>query len=76
MSITITIEEAQAKLSELIAQLTPGEDVVITQNAQPVAELHLIATGKPQPRFGSCQGMLTIVAEDEDHLEDFKEYMP
>ena len=76
MSTTVTIEEAQAKLPELIAQLAPGEDVVITQNAQPVAELHLIAKEKPRPRFGNCQGMLTIVAEDEEHLEDFKEYMP
>jgi len=73
MSTTITIEEAQAKLPELIAQLTPGEDVVITQNAHPVAELHLIAEAKPRPQFGSCQGMLTIVAEDEEHLKDFKE---
>ena len=76
MPTTITIEEAQAKLPELIAKLAPGEDLVITQNAQPVAELHLIAKGKPRPRFGSCQGMLTIVSEDEEHLEDFKEYMP
>jgi antitoxin (DNA-binding transcriptional repressor) of toxin-antitoxin stability system len=75
MSTSITIEEAQAKLPELIAQLTPGEDVVITQNAQPVAELHRIIIEKPRPRFGSCQGMLTTVTEDKEHLEDFKEYM-
>lgn len=66
MPTIVTIEEAQAKLLELITQLAPREDVVITQNAQPVAELHLIAKGKPQPRFGSCQGMLTIIAEDEE----------
>jgi antitoxin (DNA-binding transcriptional repressor) of toxin-antitoxin stability system len=76
MPTTLTIEEAQAKLPELIARLAPGEDVIITQNAQPVAELHLIAKGKPRPRFGNCRGMLTIVAEDEEHLADFKEYMP
>jgi len=75
MSITITLEEAQAKLPELIAKLTPGEEIVITQNAQPVAELHLIAKEKPRPRFGICQGMLTIITEDEEYLEDFKEYM-
>ena len=75
MSTTITIEEAQAKLPELIATLAPGEDVVITQDAQPVAELHRIAKEQPRPQFGNCQGMLTIVAEDEEHLADFKEYM-
>jgi len=30
MSTTISVEEAQAKLPELIAQLAPGEEVVIT----------------------------------------------
>ena len=73
---SISLEEAQAKLSEIIGKLGPGEEVVITKDDRPVAELRSIAAGKPQPRFGSCKGMLTIEAEDEEHLEDFKEYMP
>ena len=36
---TVTIQEAQAKLSDLIHQLSPGEEVVITENNQPVAKL-------------------------------------
>jgi len=75
MSATVTIEEAQARLPELIAQLVPGEEVVIAQNNQPVAELRSLPTGNPQPRFGSCKGKLTIVAEDDEHLKDFQEYM-
>ncbi len=75
MSTLITLEEAQAKLPEIIAQLAPGEDVVITQDAQPIAAVHRIPKEQMQPRFGSCKGMLTIAAEDEDHLEDFQEYM-
>ena len=39
MSATITVEEAQAKLKEIIHQLAPGEEVVITENQQPVAKL-------------------------------------
>ena len=71
---TISIEEAQATLPDIVSQLGPGEEVVITKDDQPVAELRSLAAGKPQPRFGSCKGMLTIVTEDEEHLEDFKEY--
>ena len=72
----ITIEEAQAKLPDLIHNLTPGDEVVITENDQPVAKLVGSAPEKPRPVPGRCKGMLTIVAEDEEHLEDFKEYMP
>jgi prevent-host-death family protein len=74
---TMTIEEAQAKLSEVIDKLTPGEEVIITRNEQPVAKL----VGKQQPirkprRPGSAKGKLVILAEDDEHLEDFKNYMP
>lgn len=72
----VSIEEAQAKLPQLIEQLSEGEQVVITQNQRPVARL--LAEEKPQraPRkAGNCKGMLTIIADDEEHLRDFREYM-
>ena len=74
---TVTLEEAQAKLPELIEKLALGEELVITRNNQPVAKL----VGQQQPvrkprRPGSAKGKLVILAEDDEHLEDFKEYMP
>ena len=75
MNAMVTIEEAQAKLPDLIHNLTPGEEVVITENNEPVAKL-VGSPQKPRPLPGRCKGMLTIIAEDDEHLEDFKEYMP
>lgn len=72
----ITLEEAQSSLPELIDRLKPGTEIVITRNNQPVAELHLPTGALPQPRFGNCRGSLTIIAEDDEHLQDFREYMP
>lgn len=74
---SVTLEEAQAKLADLIRKLTPGEEVVITDNNQPVARLVSEKTAprqRPQPGLG--KGMITIVADDEEHLKDFAEYMP
>lgn len=75
MSATITVEEAQGKLKELIHQLAPGEEVVITENQQPVAKL--VATGAPPERkLGTLKGTVRYIAPDFDApLEDFKEYM-
>ena len=74
---TVTIQEAQAKLADLIHKLTPGDEVVITENNQPVARL---VSEKPpvrqRPGPGLCKGMITIVADDDEHLKDFEEYMP
>jgi len=72
----VTIQEAQAKLPDLIHQLMPGEELVITENDLPVAKLVAQAAEKPRPMAGRCKGMLTILAEDDEHLQDFKEYMP
>jgi antitoxin (DNA-binding transcriptional repressor) of toxin-antitoxin stability system len=73
---TLTIPEAQATLPEIVENLKPGEEVIITHNQQPVAKLIPFSPAGPQPVFGSCRGKLVIVAEDEEHLADFNEYMP
>ncbi len=74
--MTVTLEEAQARLPELIERLGPGESVVITQNETAVARLTAEGPPRRKPRQpGNCKGMLTIVADDEEHLKDFAEYM-
>jgi prevent-host-death family protein len=73
---SVTLEEAQAQLPELIERLRPGESLVITHRAAPVARLTAEGPPKRKPRQpGNCQGMLTIVADDNEHLKDFAEYM-
>ncbi len=78
MATTISVEEAQARLQDLIRQLAPGEELILTENQQPVAKL-VGAQAKPKtsrPGPGLCKGMITYMAPDFDApLEDMKEYM-
>lgn len=72
----VTLEAAQANLVELIARLLPGETVLITRNEQPVARLVIEEPPPRHPRkAGSAKGRLFILQDDE-HPEDFKEYLP
>jgi antitoxin (DNA-binding transcriptional repressor) of toxin-antitoxin stability system len=73
---TITLEEAQSHLGEIIDKMTPGEEIVLTRGDQPVARIVADSGEKPHPVPGRGKGMLTIIAEDDDHLKDFAEYMP
>jgi len=73
MSTTVEFDQAWTKLKDLIAQLGPNDEVVIIENNRPIARL--LAPSRGQPQFGSCKGMLTIVQDDDEHLEDFKDYM-
>jgi antitoxin (DNA-binding transcriptional repressor) of toxin-antitoxin stability system len=73
---TVTLEEAQAKLPELIEHLAVGEELLITRNQEPIARLIAEEKPKRKPRkAGSAKGMLTILADDDEHLKDFAEYM-
>ena len=74
--MTVTIEQAQASLKELVDRTTLGEKVVITRDNKAVAELVPVTADRPARKPGFAKGVLTIVADDEEHLEDFKAYMP
>jgi antitoxin (DNA-binding transcriptional repressor) of toxin-antitoxin stability system len=76
MSGTITVEEAQASLKELIHNLAPGDEVVITENQEPVAKLVAKEAKPPRPSPGLGKGSILYMAWDFDEpLEDMKEYM-
>ncbi len=77
--LTVTIQEAQAALPDLIHQLMPGDELLITENHQPVARLvsqQLKQTHGFRPPPGLGKGFITIISEDEEHRKDFAEYMP
>ncbi|MFM7129637.1 MAG: type II toxin-antitoxin system Phd/YefM family antitoxin [bacterium] len=74
---TVTIQEAQASLVDLIHRLKSGEDVLITENDQPVARL-VPTSGLPEKkerRFGTLKGLVLSMDQFDDPLEDFREYM-
>ena len=63
---TITLEEAQANLAGLIAELKPGEEILITAEDRPVARLVAEPPNAREPRRpGSAIGKLTIVEDDD-----------
>jgi antitoxin (DNA-binding transcriptional repressor) of toxin-antitoxin stability system len=73
---TISIQEAQSSLPELIHRLGPGDEVVITEDDRPVARLTKAKSpAVPRPP-GFLRGTVLHMAPDFDApLEDFKEYM-
>jgi prevent-host-death family protein len=76
MPVTVALEEAQARLAELIEQLALGEEIVITRDERPVAKLIGQRQADQKPRQpGSMKGGILFMADDFDApLEDFEEY--
>jgi antitoxin (DNA-binding transcriptional repressor) of toxin-antitoxin stability system len=79
MQTTMAVEDIKQSLPELLDSLTPGDEIILTRNQQPVARL-VSEAPKPRPKQrpgpGLCKGMITYIAPDFDApLEDMKEYM-
>lgn len=73
----ISVDEAGARLRELISTLQPGEELQITDGERAVARLVAEPPARRNPRKpGSAVGKLVILADDDEHLRDFADYMP
>jgi antitoxin (DNA-binding transcriptional repressor) of toxin-antitoxin stability system len=73
---TVPIEEAAARLRELIDSLKPGEEIVITRDRQPIAKLVGEQTAKVANRqIGIAKDKIVYMADDFDApLDDFQDY--
>ncbi|MER3404539.1 MAG: hypothetical protein C4289_04700 [Chloroflexota bacterium] len=54
----VNVEEPVSQLSALIHAAVSGEEVVFTENDQPVVKLVPLTHERPQPKFGSARGMI------------------
>lgn len=77
---TITVEEAQNHLAEIIEKLTPGEEVVLTRGDTPVATIRAAPPAPAEPTermLGTLKGTILYIAPDFDDIpEGFEEYLP
>ena len=75
---TIAIQEAQSHLAEILARLHPGEEIVLTQDGNPVGTLRAASTTparKPR-RLGTLKESVLHMASDFDAIpEGFEEYI-
>jgi antitoxin (DNA-binding transcriptional repressor) of toxin-antitoxin stability system len=73
---TVTLEEAQARLPQLIRQLQPGKEITITDQGQPWAQVKKAERTSWPCKAGSYRKAEFWMAPDFDApLEEFKEYM-
>ena len=71
----VTVEEAQARLRDLIAELQPGEEIRIDQDGTPVAKLTRNGHASWPCQPGSARHLPHWMAPDFDATpEDFREY--
>lgn len=66
--IIVEIDEAAARLEELIGHAVAGEEVVITRDSRSVAKLVAVRGPEPRRRFGALKDELEVSDEFFDPL--------
>ena len=61
---------------KLLDQVVSGEDVIITRNGRESFRIVSIDTMIPVPKYGSAKGKVKMLADFDDPLAGFEEYMP
>jgi antitoxin (DNA-binding transcriptional repressor) of toxin-antitoxin stability system len=71
---TVTLEDAQSRLPELIEKLHPEEEIVIMRDEKPVARIVAEPkTERPPRRPGTLKGTVLYMAPDFDAPMEFKD---
>ncbi len=70
MSTIMAAEDIRLTMSELVDQLAPGQEIILTRNQQPVAKLIGESPPRPdRPDPGLGRGMITIVSDDSMSIQ-------
>jgi antitoxin (DNA-binding transcriptional repressor) of toxin-antitoxin stability system len=72
----VNVEEAQVQFQVLVEAALKGEEIIITQEDQPIIKFVTIASPKPERKPGSGKHLMITMTNDFDEpIEDFSEYM-
>lgn len=72
---TIDINQALPQMKKLLEIASTGQEIVITQNNQPIVKLVSIKTDKKRPSlFGRDKDIISITDDFDEPLEDVKNY--
>ena len=59
----VTIHAAKTNLSQLLARVEAGEEIILARGKQPIAKLTPYVPPQPKRRFGALRGVVTVGPE-------------
>jgi prevent-host-death family protein len=67
---TVTIHTAKTTLSQLVARVEAGEEIVLARGKQPIAKLVPYHPVGPKRQFGALRGVVSVGPEFFDPLPE------
>ena len=75
---TVNTHEAKTHLSQLLARVERGEEIIIARAGKPVARLIAVAAAVPERKFGTAANLGIILNEgwdapmSEEEIDEFE----
>lgn len=67
---TVTIHAAKTTLSQLLARVEAGEEIILARRKDPIAKLVPFHPPAPRRRFGSLRGKISVGPEFFEPLSE------
>lgn len=67
---TVTIHTAKTTLSQLLARVEAGEEIILARGRQPIAKIVPYHPPAPKRRFGALRGIVSVGPEFFEPLPD------
>jgi prevent-host-death family protein len=67
---TVTVRDAKANLSKLLARVEAGEEIIIVRGKTPIARLTPIHAPPAKRRFGAVKGVASVAPEFSEPMTD------
>jgi antitoxin (DNA-binding transcriptional repressor) of toxin-antitoxin stability system len=74
--IKLTLNEAHSQLSDLLKAASKGEQVIIQNHEGQDFQLISLPPTVKHPQYGSAKGIVKMLDNFDDPIEEFEEYMP
>ena len=71
----VTLEEAASRFADLVQQAAAGEEIIVTQNEQPLVKISGMRRDRPRAQAGRAKGRVWLAPDFDEPLEEFKDYM-
>jgi antitoxin (DNA-binding transcriptional repressor) of toxin-antitoxin stability system len=72
----LTVDEAKNQLSELLKAALKSEQVIIQNHEGQDFQLISLPTTVKHTQYGSAKGIVKMLDNFDDPMEEFEEYMP
>ncbi len=67
---TVTIHTAKTTLSQLLARVEAGEEIILARGKEPIAKLVPFQPAPPKRQFGALRGILSVGPEFFEPLSE------